>query len=230
MDCLVADINRYDYSKALALQARLVELRQADLIPDTLLLIEHDHTYTAGRRVDATHLLLSEADLARRGIKFFRVDRGGEMTYHGPGQLVGYPIVKIGGLARIREYLNGLEEVLIRTAADFGVSAERLTGLPGVWSGSEKLGAIGLRVTRGVTKHGFAINVSTDISYFDGIIPCGLANKGTTSLSRILGARIAMSDVKRSTVNSFATVFDADIATIESDELLKLAAIEWALV
>ena len=226
MECLVADIGRYDYSMALGLQARLVELRRADLIPDTLLLVEHDHTYTAGRRVDPTHLLLSEAVLARRGIKFYRVDRGGEMTYHGPGQLVGYPIVRIGGLARISAYLNRLEEVLIRVAADFEIAAERLPGFPGVWLGSEKLGAIGLRVTRGVTKHGFALNVTTDISYFDGIIPCGLPDKGATSLSRILGTPIAMSDVKWSTVNNFAMVFDADITVIARDEFFRMATIE----
>ncbi|MBS3908821.1 MAG: lipoyl(octanoyl) transferase LipB [Actinobacteria bacterium] len=226
MDCLVADINRYDYSKALELQARLVELRRAERIPDTLLLVEHGHTYTAGRRADPTQLLLSRADLKRRGVEFFRVDRGGEMTYHGPGQLVGYPIVKIGGISRIREYLTRLEGVLIRTAADFGVSAERLPGLPGVWRNNKKLAAIGLRVTRGVTKHGFALNVSTDISYFDGIIPCGLADKGTTSLSRILDTRIAVSDAKLSIVKSFTAVFDADIAIVEKDELLKIAEIE----
>ena len=225
MDCLVTDIYRYDYSKALELQARLVELRQAELIPDTLLLVEHGHTYTAGRRADPTQLLLSQADLRRRGIEFYRVDRGGEITYHGPGQLVGYPIVKIGGISRIREYINSLEGVLIRTAADFGVSAERRPGLPGVWLGSEKLAAIGLRVTRGVTKHGFALNVSTDLSCFEGIIPCGLAGKGTTSLSRILGTRIAMSDVKASIIKNFAAVFDADIITVDRDELLKMAMI-----
>ncbi|MDP2211260.1 MAG: lipoyl(octanoyl) transferase LipB [Candidatus Aquicultor sp.] len=226
MDCLFADISRYDYSKALELQERLVELRQADRIPDTLLLVEHGHTYTVGRRANASQLLWTKTDLKRRGIEFFRVDRGGEITYHGPGQLVGYPIVKIGGISRIREYLNRLEEVLIRTAADFVVSTERLPGLTGVWLGSEKLAAIGLRVTRGVTKHGFALNVSTDLSYFDGIIPCGLADKGTTSLSEILGTRIAMSDVKASIVKNFGIVFSVDITAIKMDELIKMAGLE----
>ncbi|MDI6816764.1 MAG: lipoyl(octanoyl) transferase LipB [Actinomycetota bacterium] len=230
MDCLFADINRYDYAKALELQARLVELRRVERIPDTLLLVEHGHTYTVGRRANAWQLLWTKTDLQRRGIEFFRVDRGGEITYHGPGQLVGYPIVKIGGISGIRGYLNRLEEVLIRTAADFGVSAERSPALPGVWLGSEKLAAIGLRVTQGVTKHGFALNVSTDLSYFDGIIPCGLTDRGTTSLSRILGTPIAMSDVKASIVKNFGAVFNAGIATVERDELLKMAAIERVVV
>jgi len=223
MKCLVADIGQYDYAKALELQAQLVALRQREQIPDMLLQVEHNHTYTVGRRANPSHLLWDEDELKRRGIRFYTVDRGGEMTYHGPGQLIGYPIVKIGGIPGIRDYLYSLEEVLIRTAADFGIRAERLPGHPGVWFGFEKLAAIGLRVTRGVTKHGFALNASTDLSYFDGIVPCGMQDKGVTSLSEILGRRQPMAEVKSSIVKNFGTVFNVDIVPAEKVDLLRMA-------
>lgn len=219
MECWVVDLGLMEYRRALDMQAHVVALRRDSKIPNTLLLLEHTHTYTIGRRTNTSHLLLSEDEMARRGIAFHRIDRGGEITYHGPGQLVGYPIMQVGGLAGIRDYLKHLEDVLIKTASDFGVRAERLPGYPGIWFGLEKLAAIGLRVTQGISKHGFAFNVTTDLSHFDGIVPCGLYDKGVTSLSEILGRTIPLPPVKRSSAKNFGAVFNFDIVPVPADEL-----------
>jgi len=221
MKCWVVELGLIDYQSAVSLQNRLVALRSDSKIPDTLLLLEHPHTYTVGKRSNPSHLLLSEDEMINRGIRFYPIDRGGEITYHGPGQLVGYPITGVGGLVKIRDYLNDLEEMLIKTALDFGVKTERLPGYPGTWFGVEKLAAIGLRVTRGVSKHGFALNVSTDLSYFEGIVPCGLYGKGVTSLSEILGYRVPLNLVQKSLIRNFAAAFNLDIIHMQKDELME---------
>ncbi|HZD59583.1 MAG TPA: lipoyl(octanoyl) transferase LipB [Anaerolineae bacterium] len=220
--CWVVELGSVDYRTALDLQARLVTLRRQSRIPNTLLLLEHPHTYTVGSRADLSNLLLSRKEMVGRGIRLFTVDRGGEITYHGPGQVVGYPIMRIGGIPGIRDYLRGLEDVLIKTISDFNVRAERLPGYPGVWFGLEKVAAIGLRITRGISKHGFALNVSTDLSFFEGIIPCGIHDKGVTSLSEILGREVPISLVQKSVIKHFGAVFNLDLVHMQKEALLEL--------
>src|SRR5215813_11151502 len=177
------------YDEALALQRRLVEERRADAIADVLLLVEHPPVLTLGVRGDGgrSHILATPEVLAAHGIEVFETGRGGDITYHGPGQIVGYPIVNLKpDRCDVHRYVRDLEEVLIRVAADYGIAAQRIEGLTGVWVQGEKVAAIGVRIARWITSHGFALNVTTDLDYFNLIIPCGLANRGVTSLSRLL--------------------------------------------
>src|SRR5881296_2634751 len=187
------------YAEALAMQRALVEDRRAERIDDTLLLVEHPHVLTLGVRGDGgrSHILVSDDALAQRGIEVYETGRGGNITYHGPGQVVGYPIVDLKpDRCDVHRYVRDLEEVLIRTAADYGISARRIDGLTGVWVGDEKLAAIGVRISRWVTSHGFALNVATDLENFDLIVPCGIADRGVTSLSRLLSRPIDIRDVQ----------------------------------
>jgi lipoate-protein ligase B len=191
------------YDTAARWQKELHARRVLGQIPDVLLLLEHPHVYTLGRRFQPEHLLLDEAELIRRNISLHEADRGGSVTYHGPGQLVGYPIVDLMRPAPAEErgdpdtirYLRLLEEALIRAVRSLGVVAGRREGLTGVWVGTSKLASIGINVSRGVTKHGFALNVSTDLSYFDGMIPCGIGGARMTSLSELLRREVAMDEV-----------------------------------
>jgi len=206
------------YADALALQRALVEDRQRDRIPDVLLLVQHPHVLTLGVRSDGGrgHILVSADHLAARGVEIHESGRGGDVTYHGPGQVVGYPIVDLRpDRCDVHRYVRDLEEVLIRTAADFGVVAERVEGLTGAWVGREKLAAIGVRISRWVTSHGFAFNVSTDLAYFDLIVPCGIADRGVTSLERLLGRQLDSYQVEGRLVSNFCEVF----ARIEVDSL-----------
>ena len=206
------------YADALALQRSLVEERKADRIPDTLLLLEPPHVVTVGVRGDCgrAHILASPDDLAARGIEVFETGRGGDVTYHGPGQLVGYPIIDLQPDRRdVHRYVRDLEEVLIRTAADYGIAATRLAGLTGAWVGSdnqEKLAAIGVRISRWVTSHGFALNVNTDLDFFTLIVPCGIADRGVTSLARLVGRPVEIAEVEDRIAAHFAAVFDREIA------------------
>jgi lipoyl(octanoyl) transferase len=178
------------YGEALALQRSLVEDRRAGRIGDTLLLLEHPHVLTLGVRGDGgrSHILASTDALAARGIDVHETGRGGDITYHGPGQLVGYPIVDLKpDRCDVHRYVRDLEAVLIRTVADFGIDAGRVEGLTGVWVGREKLAAIGVRIARWITSHGFALNVTTELDYFNLIVPCGIADRGVTSMARLLG-------------------------------------------
>jgi lipoate-protein ligase B len=222
MECWVSELGTIEYKNALDVQENLVALRQESKIPDTLLLLEHPHVYTTGRRFNPSHLLLGEEDMVRFGISMFHTDRGGEVTYHGPGQLVGYPILEIAGIPMIRFYLRALEETLICAVLDFGILAERMPGHPGVWVGPEKLASIGLRIGRGVSKHGFALNVSTDLSYFNGIIPCGLYDAGVTSMSKLLGREIPVASVRESVIRHFAQVFGRNMTFIAKDTIYSL--------
>ena len=200
------------YEQALALQKQLVEDRKAQRIPDQLILLQHPPVITLGvkSRDDRTHVLASPDELSRQGVELFETGRGGDVTFHGPGQLVGYPIVDLNPNRRdVHRYVRDLEEVLIQVAASFGISAGRQAGLTGVWVGNEKLAAIGVRIARWVTSHGFALNVATDLGHFDLIVPCGIRDKGVTSLERQLGRPVPMAEVESATITAFAAVFDA---------------------
>jgi lipoyl(octanoyl) transferase len=198
------------YADALALQKTLVTERQAQRVDDLLLLVEHPPVLTLGVRGDGGrgHILASDAVLAARGIEVFETGRGGDVTYHGPGQLVGYPIVDLNPDRRdVHRYVRDLEAVLIGAAADCGISAGRLAGLTGVWVGPEKLAAIGVRISRWVTSHGFALNVSTNLDDFQLIVPCGIADRGVTSLAK-LGAATDWHTVEERVIARFAEVFE----------------------
>ena len=196
-----------DYDEALALQNELHCKRVAGEIDDTLLLLEHPHVYTIGRRGSRSEVLLDADGLAASGVRVVEADRGGQVTYHGPGQLVGYPIVDLGPGADLVKYVRRLEDVMIGTAARFGIAADRNVCNSGVWVGDSKLGAIGVRVARNVTKHGFALNVAPDLSYFDGIIACGLTDKGVTSMASELGRKPPIGEVTVICAHEFARVF-----------------------
>ena len=193
---LVRRLGRVPYAEALEFQAHLVAERQRDAIPDTLLLLEHDPVFTRGRNARAEHVLLPEDALRARGFDVFETGRGGDVTYHGPGQAVGYPILRLEpGRQDVHRYVRDLEEVMIRACADHGVAASRVAGRTGVWVGAEKVGAIGVRIARWVTSHGFALNVANDLAPFSLIVPCGIRDGGVTSLERAGGRPAAMDAV-----------------------------------
>src|SRR5207248_10369519 len=187
------------YLDALALQRALVEDRRSGNVDDLLLLVEHPHVVTLGVRGDGgrSHIVASDEALAARGVDVHETGRGGDITYHGPGQIVGYPIIDLKpDRCDVHRYVRDLEEVLIRVAADYGLSGERVTGLTGVWIGGAKVAAIGVRIARWITSHGFALNVTTDLDYFNLIIPCGIADRGVTSLSKLLGRSVDRREVE----------------------------------
>ena len=199
------------YREALALQESLVRERAAGAIGDTLLLLEHPPVLTAGRASRPESLRADPATLARHGLEMVPVARGGDVTWHGPGQIVGYPILDLKPDRQdVHRYVRDLEEVLIRVAADYGVPAGRVSGLTGVWVGQEKLAAIGVRISRWITSHGFALNLSPDLSYFDLIVPCGIADRGVTSLAR-LGCAADKRDVEDRIIAQFCSVFGCEV-------------------
>jgi lipoyl(octanoyl) transferase len=205
------------YADGLALQQQLVEQRKAGAIPDQLLLLEHPPVITLGvkARDDRSHVLASDAELDDAGVQLFESGRGGDVTYHGPGQLVGYPIIDLRpDRCDVHRYVRDLEQVTIATAAAFGVEATRVPGLTGAWVGSEKLAAIGVRISRWVTSHGFAFNVSTDLAHFDLIVPCGIADRGVTSLSRLLGRTVGQDEVADVVSRLFAQMFERQPAEL----------------
>jgi len=198
------------YAEGLAVQQALVSERQRGAVDDVLLLVEHPHVLTLGVRGDGgrSHILASGNQLEERGVEIYEAGRGGDVTYHGPGQVVGYPIVDLKpDRCDAHRYVRDLEEVLIRTAGDYGVAAHRVEGLTGVWVGDEKLAAIGVRIARWVTSHGFALNVATDLDYFKLIVPCGGADKGVTSLERLLGRSLDVHEVEDRVVAHFCERF-----------------------
>ncbi len=208
--CQVRELGRIDYGTALDLQQRLVAERKEGSIPDQLLLLEHPHVITLGRNGHAQNLLASEEILSRAGISFYPTDRGGDITYHGPGQLVGYPIMDLREWKRdVGAYVRGVEQAIIDTLADFGIAAGRIPKLTGVWVGERKIAAIGVHISRWVTSHGFALNVTTDLSYFQYIVPCGLT-KPVTSMAQ-LGTRTDLPEVSRSLAAHFGRVFDCEL-------------------
>lgn len=192
----VRRLGRIPYDEGVALQQELVAARQQERIPDTLLLLEHDPVITLGRTAHQENVLLDRAALARRGVSVAESGRGGDVTWHGPGQVVGYPVVSLSPDRRdVHRYVRDLEEVMIRTCADYGVDAGRVEGLTGCWVGAEKIGAIGVRIARWVTSHGFAFNVAPDLAGFELIVPCGIRGRGVTSLERLLGKAPPLAEV-----------------------------------
>jgi len=207
-----------DYEEVWELQRRLFEERRQGSVPDTLLLTEHPPTYTFGKTGHEKNLLVKQTILRRQGVGVFHIDRGGDVTFHGPGQLVGYPILDLRDYYRdVGRYLRDLEEVLIQTLAVFDVHAGRVEGLTGVWVEDAKVAAIGVKVTRWFTMHGFALNVNTDLTYFEKIIPCGIPDKRVTSLAVLLGKTFSIEDVQEVVMREFMHVFD--IALKESSQL-----------
>ena len=212
MLCRVEQLGVVGYASALDLQREKVAQRKAGAIPDTLLLLEHPHVYTLGRNARPENVRASGEWLAAHAVRVFDTDRGGDVTYHGPGQLVGYPILDLARHQRdISWYMRSLEEVMLRAARDFGVEAGRLTGAPGVWVGNDKLVAMGVHLSRWVTSHGFAFNVNTDLRYFERIIPCGLHGKGVTSLAKLLGRPVQIEAVAERVVEHFGAVFGLEM-------------------
>ncbi len=208
---IVRRLGRVAYGDGLALQRALVEERKAGAIEDQLLLVEHPHVLTLGVRGDGgrSHILAAPDLLAARGVEVHETGRGGDITYHGPGQIVGYPILDLKpDRTDVHRYVRDLEEVLIRAASEYGIDAGRIAGLTGVWVGREKLAAIGVRIARWVTSHGFAFNVTTDLGYFDLIVPCGIADRGVTSLERLLGRAVDRREVEDHIVAHFCRVFE----------------------
>ena len=204
-----------DYQEALNLQLSLLERRKKREIEDVLLLLEHPHTFTTGRFGKSQHLLTGMEELKRRGINFEAVGRGGDITYHGPGQLVGYIILDLNKLKRnVHKYVRSLEETVILALRDFGIQAERIKGLTGVWVNGEKIASIGVGVKSWITYHGFALNVNTDLSYFDMIVPCGIQGVKITSIKKILGGKddINMSEVETGITRAFSKVFNSKLS------------------
>lgn len=260
----VLQLGILDYATGLSLQQRLVQLRKDGCVGDVLLLLEHTPVITLGRNARAANVIASPEKLAERGVEVFECDRGGDVTFHGPGQLVGYPIFDLRGFASADgkrktlgavEYVRRLEEVLIRTCADFRISAERVAGLTGVWTtsgcvgtslrglqggpgtdaivaptgsetrfqtshGEAKIAAIGVHISRGVTSHGFALNVNTDLEYFNLIIPCGITSKPVTSMAKQLGQPLSLLEVAHSVSRNFGVVFQSQMLWLETLESL----------
>ena len=206
--CRLAELGLVPYHAAWELQSHLWSLRVERQIEDTLVLLEHPHVFTQGRNGDERNILLDETGLAKAGAIYVRSDRGGDATYHGPGQIVAYPILDLRTRGSdVRQYVHDLEEVVIRTAATYGVDAGRVAGLPGVWVGVGKLAAIGVKVSRWVTRHGFALNVNPNLDYFGMIVPCGLVGRQATSLSALLGRPVDVADAQTRVLASFRSVF-----------------------
>jgi len=208
----VRRLGRLSYADGLDLQAQLVARRQAGEVPDTLLLLEHEPVFTLGRSARRENVLLSEEALRERGFALFDTGRGGDVTYHGPGQVVGYPILDLSPDRRdAHRYVRDLEEVMIRTCADYAIPAGRVAGLTGTWVGPDKIGAIGVRIARWVTSHGFAFNVSTDLAPFSLIVPCGIQNRGVTSLERLRGRSVPLDEVMDRLTRHLAAVFQREV-------------------
>jgi lipoyl(octanoyl) transferase len=218
--CEVWQLGRVAYQAAWELQNQLVQQRARDESPDCLLLLEHPHTYTLGSSSHEEHLLMSPEERTRLGVEVLDVDRGGDITYHGPGQLVGYPILRLPHHADFRAdvvgYIRKLETVIIRTLADYDIFGKTIAGLTGVWVdtslGEAKVCAIGVKVNaRMVTKHGFAFNINTDLRFFDGIVPCGIHDKGVTSIAQLLGAPVDENEVASRLIAHFGNVFSFEM-------------------
>jgi lipoyl(octanoyl) transferase len=238
--CLTIDLGLIGYAEAYALQKRVVAARKAGNIEDVFLLCQHPHVITQGRNGKREHLLASEAVLRQKGVEFYENSRGGDITYHGPGQIVGYPILNLADIRRdVVWYVRALEEIMIRASADFDVLAHREAGKTGIWVAShperndspqssqraeapaEKLGAIGVHISRWVTSHGFAYNVSTDLRFFDLIVPCGIADRKATSLEKLLDRRVETREASAYLTQHFGEIFDRHMHAASRDELLE---------
>lgn len=222
--CEIHRLHLVTYENGMKLQQKLVEMRQRDELPDQLLLLEHPPVITLGRGGDSANLLATPGLLATHGVRFYETTRGGDITYHGPGQIVGYPILHLGeGNRDVRKYVTKLEEVLIRTVAEFGIVAERAEGKRGIWVGNDKIAAIGVRIARWVTSHGWALNVSTNLDHFRLITPCGLRGTGVTSIERETGRSVSVAEVREVLAAKFAEIFERDLTPRpESIRLVKV--------
>jgi lipoyl(octanoyl) transferase len=221
---LITDLGLISYTDAYDLQQRLVAARKANAIDDVLLLCEHPHVITFGRNANRSNLLASEHVLRQKSVELHSTNRGGDITYHGPGQIVGYPILNLGNIKRdVGWYVRTLEEAMIRATADFGLTAYRIPGKTGIWvqagSTEEKLAAIGVHISRWVTSHGFAYNVSTDLRYFDLIVPCGIADRKASSLEKLLSRNISLAEVKPRLAHHLAQLFSLDPHPMSHEEL-----------
>jgi lipoyl(octanoyl) transferase len=226
---LIADIGLISYAEGLALQERVVAARKANVIDDVLILCQHPHVLTLGRSGNRSNLLASEHVLRQKNVELFETNRGGDITYHGPGQIVGYPILNLAQIKRdVHWYVRSLEESMIRASADFGIEAFRVPGKTGIWvhnsSSEEKLAAIGVHISRWVSSHGFAYNVAADLRYFDLIIPCGIADRKVTSLEKVLGRSVSLDEVLPALVPSFAHVFGFTPRAVSREELFAYLA------
>jgi lipoyl(octanoyl) transferase len=254
----VLQLGTIDYATGWRLQQKLVDLRKDGRIGDVLLLLEHSPVITLGRNAKRANVVAGDQDLSQRAVEVYECDRGGDVTFHGPGQLVGYPIFDLRGFPTeggkrktlgVIEYVRRLEEVLIRTCADFHIPSERVAGLTGVWTAADspvadgetgvparpaqaqgqrnkeeqgKIAAIGVHISRAVTSHGFALNVNTDLSFFDLIVPCGIVNKPVTSMQKELGRALDLQDVGHAVARNFGTVFHSQVLWLETlDALLN---------
>jgi lipoyl(octanoyl) transferase len=219
----VVDLGHTDYKSCWEMQQKIVDDRQAGLIGDTLLLTEHNHVYTLGRSADPDHLLAGESELRQKGIAVYQNDRGGGVTYHGPGQLVGYPILDLTMRScDLHRYLRDLEEVVMLTLAAFGLRGSRVEGYTGVWLGSSKVCAIGIKVQRWVTMHGFALNISPDLTFYRRIIPCGIFERGVTSMCEETGLNVERREVIFHLVRAFGAVFGVEVQETSPDDLTAL--------
>jgi lipoyl(octanoyl) transferase len=209
-DLVVCDLGMISYSKAWDIQKKYFQLRNSSQIVDILFLCEHPNTFTLGKVAHKENLLFDNIELKEKGIKVFEIDRGGDITYHGPGQIVGYPILNLAEWKKDTHlYLRSLEEVLINTCLDYGIKQPtRIDKYTGVWIENRKICAIGIKVSRWITMHGFAFNVNTDLNLFDGIIPCGIKEKEVTSLNRELNKEISLKEVNEKIVKNFTSVFE----------------------
>jgi lipoyl(octanoyl) transferase len=234
-NCLIIDLGLIAYGEAYSLQKRVVAARKAGPIEDVLLLCEHPHVITLGRNGKPENLLASEHVLRQKGVEFHATNRGGDITYHGPGQIVGYPILNLGAIRRdVVWYVRTLEEAMIRATAEFGIAAERVAGKTGIWvragNAEEKLAAIGVHISRWVTSHGFAYNVSTDLRNFDLIVPCGIADRKATSLEKLLGRHVEQKEVAPRIAKHLGELLGLEMKESSRKELLeKLAHAEQAV-
>lgn len=222
MDWII-DLNFFPYKKTWELQKKLHSLRVNNKIPDVLLLVEHPHVFTLGKFGDKNNLLVSQSILEEKKIEVFKTERGGDITYHGPGQLVGYPIFHIqGAFGGIRHFVFQIEAALISALKDFNIEAYSHPQYRGVWVNDEKIAAIGIAVKKWVSFHGFAFNVNTNLSYFDLIIPCGIRNKKITSLKKIQGKKVNMEDVKKSVIKGFSKVFGKTFKKYQESKIWEI--------
>jgi lipoyl(octanoyl) transferase len=220
-ECHIYHLGIVSYRRAWDWQVRLAQAVHDGEQPNTLLLLEHPHVYTRGRLSHSEHILLTSDELAERGIDVVETDRGGQITYHGPGQLVGYPVVNLREWGGPLQYVRTLEQIIIKSLADFGIEAGLVEGLTGVWAGDAKIAAIGVKISRGVAYHGFAINVNTDMSYFDHIIPCGITGRRVTSMAQLLGELVDMEAVQYSIAYQLGR--GLDFRMVEADEAAGLS-------
>ncbi len=221
------DLGRTRFGEVWDLQRALHSAVADDRFEDILLINEHEHVFTLGKGGDANHLLADGDDLKRSGAEYYAIDRGGDITYHGPGQIVGYPVLNLERYKKdIHWYLRQLEEVLIRTLKHFGITGVRSDGETGVWVGSEKIAALGIKVSRWVTMHGFAFNVNPDLTYFGKIIPCGIFHKGVTSMADVLNEDVAVPQVTPVLIKKFEEVFNITLRSIDKSEIESQLALD----